>query len=636
MRPYTHRITGRRFRPQLEALESRVVPYALAGDVWAQPQLITISFVPDGTVVGSTGGSYIRSNLCDTFNAKFGSPSVWQNQILKAAQVWAQQTNVNFAVVPDDGSYIGSGSYQQGDPAKGDIRISGFNFGLSNTLAEADMPPQSNNYSIAGDMQFNTGQPFNIGSTYDLYTVALHEFGHALGLDHSSASLAVMYPTYQSAKSALNTDDVNGIRAIYSNGNPRTPDRYYGSSSPNKSFATAANLTSLIDPSSKTAVVNNLDITTTSGTEYYTLTAPAGSEESISIGVQSSGLSMLAPRVTVYAADQTTVLGSATGSGEQGSTLSVTVSDVSAGQQFYVKVAGANTTAFGTGAYALTLNLGTGPAPTVTLPNTQTANGNPLSGGGGLAESGGLPIPWLLNLLLGLVDKDGYSVGAGQEGLPAAAVGPGRVSPGPPSLSGPAAVVVGPRSNAPLAPESLAVLVSNVLRPAVPMPAGPLAAWVLGLQESAMAPALPRPALAPGGVSVGEPRIEVGRSAALLLDCGNSVPPGLDPLAEPPPAGAGRAGTPQAAAPVAPGGGAETQPGTEGALLEPSGESLRSGTADAAGAGVTLLPVVPAEAGARLNQAAAAAVLVVMLGGPLDTETADKKGTGTLMGCSPP
>jgi hypothetical protein len=485
-------------------------------------------------------------------------------------------------------------------------------------------------------MQFNTGQPFNIGSTYDLYTVALHEFGHALGLDHSSASLAVMYPTYQSAKSALNTDDVNGIRAIYSNGNPRTPDRYYGSSSPNKNFAIAANFTPLIDPSSMTAVVNNLDITTTSETEYYTFTAPAGSEESISIGVQSSGLSLLAPRVTVYAADQTTVLGSATGSGEQGSSLTVTVSDVSAGQKFYVKVAGANTTAFGTGAYALTLNLGTGPAPTVTLPNTQTANGNPLSGGGGLAESGGLPIPWLLNLLLGLVDKDAYSVGAGPDTTAAAAAGPGRAAPGPPSLLGPAAVVVGPRSNAPLAPESLAVLVSNVLRPAVPMLAGPLAAWVLGLQGSAVAPALPTPALAPGGVSVGEPSIEVSRSAALLLDCGNSVPPGLDPLAEQPPAGAGRAGTPQAAAPAAPGGGAETQPGTEGALLELSGESLRSGTADAAGAGVTLLPVVPAEASARLNQAAAAVVLVVMLGGPLDTETVDKKGTGTFMGCSPP
>jgi hypothetical protein len=50
---------------------------------------------------------------------------------------------------------------------------------------------------------------------------------------------------------------------------------------------------------------------------------------------------------------------------------------------------GANTTAFGTGAYGLSLNFGTGDSPTIPLPNTQTANGTPLSGGGGVAEHTG-------------------------------------------------------------------------------------------------------------------------------------------------------------------------------------------------------------------------------------------------------
>jgi len=31
-----------------------------------------------------------------TFNAKFGSATTWETQILKAAQLWAQQTNINF------------------------------------------------------------------------------------------------------------------------------------------------------------------------------------------------------------------------------------------------------------------------------------------------------------------------------------------------------------------------------------------------------------------------------------------------------------------------------------------------------------------------------------------------------------
>src|SRR5262249_26309251 len=59
-----------------------------------------------------------------------------------------------------------------------------------------------------------------------------------------------------------------------------------------------------------------------------------------------------------------------------------TINNISAGQQFYVKVAGADTTAFGTGAYALVLNFGNNPPPTVVPPNTQTLNGNPLSNGG--------------------------------------------------------------------------------------------------------------------------------------------------------------------------------------------------------------------------------------------------------------
>ena len=48
------------------------------------------------------------------------------------------------------------------------------------------------------------------------------------------------------------------------------------------------------------------------------------------VQVQSSGLSLLDPTVTVYAADQTTVLGSASGTGYLGSTISVTINGVSA------------------------------------------------------------------------------------------------------------------------------------------------------------------------------------------------------------------------------------------------------------------------------------------------------------------
>src|SRR5689334_3240533 len=48
--------------------------------------------------------------------------------------------------------------------------------------------------------------------------IAAHELGHALGLNHSSASDATMYPSYSYCSSALRTlaaDDINGAKALY-------------------------------------------------------------------------------------------------------------------------------------------------------------------------------------------------------------------------------------------------------------------------------------------------------------------------------------------------------------------------------------------------------------------------------------
>ncbi|MDN6899852.1 matrixin family metalloprotease [Oenococcus sicerae] len=43
----------------------------------------------------------------------------------------------------------------------------------------------------------------------------MHELGHALGLAHSSSRDSVMYPIDQ-GKSELSSDDLAGLRAIYS------------------------------------------------------------------------------------------------------------------------------------------------------------------------------------------------------------------------------------------------------------------------------------------------------------------------------------------------------------------------------------------------------------------------------------
>ena len=368
---------------RIESLESRLTPYAVSGNSWVHPELVTLSFMPDGTNLGG-----VTSNLFGTMNAQWAT-SVWQREVLRAAQVWAQVTNLNFALVTDSGADSGSGNYQQGDTAFGDIRIGAYNSGGSN-LGSAMMPPPANNYSLAGDYTLNSSQPWVINQTggYDLFTVAAHEMGHSLGLYHSTVSSAEEYSFYNAIKSSLRSDDIAGIRAIYSAGAGRAADGNDAVLS-NGSFLTATNLTPQIDLVNLTALVQNLDLTTTSDHDYYSVIAPVGTSGNLEVKIQSAGLSMLMPTVTVYNAAQQAI-GSATGLGQYGSTLTVNLSGVTAGQQFYIKVSPAETSAFGTGRYALTLNFGSGASPTVPLPNTQTSNGSPLQGGGGIAQQDGL------------------------------------------------------------------------------------------------------------------------------------------------------------------------------------------------------------------------------------------------------
>ena len=89
-------------------------------------------------------------------------------------------------------------------------------------LAHTFYPAPPNSEPLAGDMHLNADEAWKTGATVDLYSVALHEAGHALGLGHSDVPGSVMYPYYK-LSAGLAADDIAAIQALYGSAGPAAP-----------------------------------------------------------------------------------------------------------------------------------------------------------------------------------------------------------------------------------------------------------------------------------------------------------------------------------------------------------------------------------------------------------------------------
>jgi hypothetical protein len=86
--------------------------------------------------------------------------------------------------------------------------------GPGGVLAHTFYPAPPNPEPLAGDLHFDEDETWRIGARTDVFSVALHELGHALGLGHSDQPGAVMYP-YYSLHEGLTKEDVVSIQELY-------------------------------------------------------------------------------------------------------------------------------------------------------------------------------------------------------------------------------------------------------------------------------------------------------------------------------------------------------------------------------------------------------------------------------------
>lgn len=321
----------------LETLEDRAVP-ASFGVPWGDPTHLTLSFVPDGTQIAGH-----VSSLFSTLNAQMPT-AVWQQQILLAFQTWAAQANINIALVGDAGQPMGTPGPTQHDSRFGDIRVAAQQMGPE-SLSVSVPSDGALTGTLAGDVFVNSNDVF--GPKLNLYAVALHEAGHVFGLPDSTDPNSPMYPKYTNALS-LTPSDIADIQALYG---VRTADRYEGSSG-DGSINNSAQMPVPGGFDGSTPLLAYGDVTNTSDVDYFLAKPLSSYSGPMTVRLQSTGISLLAPRLSVYDA-KGQLVGSAQASSGRGDTVSIHVAQVTPGANYYLRVEGATHNVLGTGAYAL-------------------------------------------------------------------------------------------------------------------------------------------------------------------------------------------------------------------------------------------------------------------------------------------